>query len=75
MALTDRIQEFLQRLSPLTRSSLLTELERLEICDADMPGSAEMLAKLRAEFRTDGSTANPRQQSLAVLSSRRWSRC
>ena len=55
MMLADRIQEFLQRLTPLTRSSLLTELERLETCDGDMPGSAEILASLRAEFRKDGS--------------------
>lgn len=58
MTLADRIQEFLQRLTPLTRSSLLTELERLEMCDGEMPGSAEILAKLRAEFRKDGSTQN-----------------
>jgi hypothetical protein len=47
----DRIWEFLQRLSPLTRSCLLTELERLELCGVDMPGSADIQAKLRAEFR------------------------
>jgi hypothetical protein len=58
MTLSDRIQEFLQRLTPLTRSSLLTELERLETCDSEMPGSAEIIAKLRAEFRKDGSTQN-----------------
>ena len=58
MTLADRIQEFLQRLTPLTRSSLLTELERLEMCDSEMPGSAEIIAKLRAEFRKDGSTQN-----------------
>ena len=37
MTMPDRIQQFLQRLTPLTRSSLLTELERLEACD----GAAE----------------------------------
>jgi hypothetical protein len=58
MTLADRIQEFLQRLTPVTRSSLLTELERLETCDDEMPGSAEVLAKLRAEFRKDGSSQN-----------------
>jgi hypothetical protein len=56
--LTDRIQEFLQRLTPLTRNNLLTELERLETSDGDMPGTAEVLAKLRSEFRKDGSTQN-----------------
>jgi hypothetical protein len=55
MIQVDRIQEFLQRLTPLTRSSLLTELERLETCDSEMPRSEEILAKLRAEFRKDGS--------------------
>src|SRR3954467_12467995 len=55
MMLAERIQEFLQRLTPLTRSSLLTELERLETCDGDIPGLAEILASLRAEFRKDGS--------------------
>jgi hypothetical protein len=58
MALADRIQEFLQRLTPVTRGSLLTELERLELCESEMPGSAEVLAKLRAELRKDGSTQN-----------------
>jgi hypothetical protein len=58
MMLADRIQEFLQRLTPLTRSSLLTELERLETCDGEMPGTADVLAKLRSEFRKDGSTQN-----------------
>ena len=47
----DRIWEFLQRFSPLTRSCLLTELERLELCGVDMPGSADIQARLRAELR------------------------
>jgi len=58
MALADRIQEFLQRLTPLTRNCLLTELERLETSEGEMPGTGEILAKLRAEFRKDGSTQN-----------------
>jgi hypothetical protein len=58
MALGDRIQEFLQRLTPLTRNCLLTELERLEMSESELPGSAELLAKLRAEFRKDGSAQN-----------------
>ena len=56
MMLADRLQEFLQRLTPLTRSSLLAELERLEMCEGELPGTAEILASLRAEFRKDGST-------------------
>jgi hypothetical protein len=52
----DRIQDFLQRLLPLTRSNLLTELERMEACGADMPGAARVLSKLRAEFYKNGQT-------------------
>src|SRR6188768_8584 len=58
MALSDTIQEFLQRLTPVTRGSLLTELERLEICGAEIPGAAPVMEKLRAEFRKDGSPPN-----------------
>ena len=54
----DRIWEFVQRLSPLTRSCLLAELERLELCGVEMPGSADIQAKLRAEFRKDSSSQN-----------------
>jgi hypothetical protein len=54
----DRIWEFLQRLSPLTRSCLLTELERMEMCGIDMPGSADLQARLRAELRPDGANDN-----------------
>jgi len=54
----DPIQEFLQRLTPMTRGNLLTELERLEICGAEIPGSAEILNRLRAEFRKDASAQN-----------------
>jgi hypothetical protein len=71
MAMADRIQEFLQRLTPLTRSCLLNELERLESCDGEMPGAADILAKLRAEFRKDGSSqsrvSNPSRQFFAPL--------
>src|SRR5260370_34443490 len=51
----DRILEFLQRLTQVARNCLLTELERLELCGVEMPGSADIQAKLRAEFRKDGS--------------------
>jgi hypothetical protein len=56
MLLVDRIQDFLRRLTPLARSNLLTELERLEVCGAEMPGIAPFVEKLRAEFRKDGQT-------------------
>jgi hypothetical protein len=47
----DRIEHYLQRLTPSARSNLLTELERLEVCGTAMPGSEALLEKLRAEFR------------------------
>ena len=54
----DRIQDYLRRLTPLSRNNLLTELERLEVCDAAWSGFAIVVEKLRAEFRKDGQTAN-----------------
>ncbi len=58
MKLADRIQEFLQRLTPLTRSRLLIELERLELCGAGMPGAGTVLERLRAEFPNGGNPRN-----------------
>jgi hypothetical protein len=58
----DKIWDFLQRLSPLTRSCLLTELERLELCGVDVPLSADIQAKLRAELGKDGSSQNRETQ-------------
>ena len=52
----DRIEDYLQRLTPQARSNLLTELERLEVCGAAMPGSAAILEQLRAEFRKSEQT-------------------
>ena len=52
----DRIEDYLQRLTPLARSNLLTELERLEVCGAELTGSGAILEKLRAEFRKSGQT-------------------
>jgi hypothetical protein len=51
----DGIEGYLKKLPPQARGNLLTELERLEACGAEMPGSAELLATLRAEFRRDES--------------------
>lgn len=58
MMQVERIWDFLQRLTPLTRNCLLSELERLETCGVDVPGSADIQAKLRAEFRKDAPTPN-----------------
>jgi hypothetical protein len=55
---SDGIEEYLKRLTPLARSNLLTELERLELCGTGIPGTADVLEKLRAEFRKDGRTAD-----------------
>ena len=38
----DRIDDYLQRLTPSARSNLLTELERLEVCGTELPGSRGM---------------------------------
>jgi hypothetical protein len=54
----DRMQDYLARLTPISRSNLLTELERLEGCNAAVPGSAPVVEKLRAEFRKDGQNPN-----------------
>src|ERR1700744_1910784 len=51
-----RLKEFLQLLAPPTRSNLLDELERLELCGTEMPGSGDVMETLRAEFRTNGQT-------------------
>jgi hypothetical protein len=69
----DPIQDYLQRLKPLSRANLMTELERLENCGTEIPGSADVLARLRAEFRKDGSTqtrmSNPSRYFFAPLES------
>jgi hypothetical protein len=41
-------------LTPPTRSNLLDELERLELCGAEIPGAGEVMESLRAEFRGSG---------------------
>jgi hypothetical protein len=63
MIQADRIGDYLRRLTPQARSSLLIELERLEACGAQVPGTAPLLENLRAEFRKSEKThhrvANP----------------
>ena len=44
-----QLWDFLARLSPLTRKSLLSELERLELCGVDMPRSADIQARMLAD--------------------------
>jgi hypothetical protein len=54
----DRIAEYLKRLTPQARSNLLNELERLQLCGVDVPGSGALIETLRAEFRKDGQPQN-----------------
>jgi hypothetical protein len=54
----DHIREYLQRLTPQARSSLLTEIERMQLYGEDISGAALILAELRAEFRKGGETNN-----------------
>lgn len=71
MTQVDRIQEYLQRLTPLARNNLLTELERLEVCGIEIPGAVAIIEKLRAEFRAAGQplkrAANPARYFFAPL--------
>ena len=52
----NRLKEFLQILTPPTRSNLLDELERLELCGEEIPGVSAVMETLRAEFRGSGQT-------------------
>jgi hypothetical protein len=71
MTQSDQIGEYLQRLTPQARSSLLIELERLEACGAAIPGAAPVLEKLRTEFRKGGQShhrvANPSRHFFSPL--------
>jgi hypothetical protein len=58
MEQSDRIARYLKQLTPLARSNLLSELERLQLCGLEMPGAAAVLEALRAEFRKAGQPAN-----------------
>jgi hypothetical protein len=52
----DRIREFLARLTQQERSSLLVEIERMQLYGEDIPGSDIILAELRSEFRKSGQS-------------------
>jgi len=58
------LKEFLQRLTPPTRSNLLNELERLELAGAEIPGATPVVETLRAEFR--GNEQAEKRKSLPV---------
>jgi hypothetical protein len=51
----ERVEGYLRQLTPQARSRLLNEIERLQFCGEDVPGSEKILANLRAEFRRNGT--------------------
>jgi hypothetical protein len=73
MAQSDQIGEYLRQLTPQVRSSLLIELERLEVCGAPIQGGTAVLERLRAEFRKGGQAqhriANPSRHFFMPLES------
>jgi hypothetical protein len=54
----DRIRKYLGHLTSHARSSLLVEIERMQMYDEDISGFEIILAELRAEFRKAGETHN-----------------
>jgi hypothetical protein len=72
MMQADRIEDYLQQLTLLARSNLLTELERLEVCGNEIPGSAALLEKLRAEFRKSGHAGKGGQAPKRVANPSRY---
>src|SRR5207244_13649120 len=54
----DRIRKYLGHLTHQARSSLLVEIERMQMYDEDISGFEIILAELRAEFRKSGEKHN-----------------
>jgi len=54
----DRIRKYLGHLTPQARSSLLVEIERMQMYDEDISGFEIILSELRAEFRKSGQANN-----------------
>ena len=54
----DRIRKYLGHLTSQARSSLLVEIERMQMYDEDISGFEIILAELRAEFRKSGEKQN-----------------
>ena len=52
----DRIRQYLRQMTPQSRRNLLVEIERMQMYGEVMPGSAAVLAELRAEFRNSGQS-------------------
>jgi hypothetical protein len=55
---SDNVQDYLKRLTPQTRVRLLAELERLRLCDDDIPGTNILLTDLRKEFGRDAMSTD-----------------
>jgi hypothetical protein len=68
----DRIEDYLQRLTPVTRNNLLTELERLEVCGTELPDSGGILEKLRAEFRKSEHTHKSGHTNVRIVHPSRY---
>lgn len=54
----DRIRQYLGHLSLQARSSLLVEIERMQMYDEDISGFEIILPELRAQFRRNGEPNN-----------------
>jgi hypothetical protein len=54
----ERIRKYLGHLTSQARSSLLVEIERMQMYDEDISGFEIILAELRAEFRRSGEKQN-----------------
>jgi hypothetical protein len=71
MVQPERFEEYLGQLTQQARGNLLNELERLELCGAEIPGAGGVLERLRAEFRSNGQThkriGNPARYFFAPL--------
>ena len=67
----DRIREFLAHLTSQERSSLLVEIERMQLYGEDMPGANIILAELRAGLRASGQSnsraGNPSRHFFAPI--------
>src|ERR1700722_5062491 len=71
MVQPERFDEYLGQLTQQARGNLLNELERLELCGAQIPGARVVLERLRVEFRSNGQThkriGNPARYFFAPL--------
>ena len=54
----ERVRKYLGHLTSHARSSLLVEIERMQMYDEDISGFEIILSELRAEFRKSGETQN-----------------